>query len=111
MARAEARLRAARAFVFDEIGSLWVTAVEGDVPSITQQASLRLAALEVMHAALLAVDTALELSGASAIRSDHVLQRCFRDAHTVNQHAYFARVALQRCARVRLGMEESSFML
>jgi indole-3-acetate monooxygenase len=77
MARAEAHLRAARAFVFDEIGSLWVTAINGDVPSITEQASIRLAALEVMHAALVAVDTALELCGASAIRSDHVLQRCF----------------------------------
>jgi indole-3-acetate monooxygenase len=111
MARAEARLRAARALVFDEIGSLWATAVNGDVPSITGQANIRLAALEVMHAALLAVDTALELSGASAIRSDHVLQRCFRDAHTVEQHAYFGSAALQRCSRVRLGMEESSVML
>jgi alkylation response protein AidB-like acyl-CoA dehydrogenase len=104
-------LRAARALVFDEIGSLWATAVNGDVPSITGQANIRLAALEVMHAALLAVDTALELSGASAIRSDHVLQRCFRDAHTVEQHAYFGSAALQRCSRVRLGMEESSVML
>ena len=111
MARAEARLRAARALVFDEIGSLWATAVNGDVPSIIGQANIRLAALEVMHAALLAVDTALELSGASAIRSDHVLQRCFRDAHTVEQHAYFGSAALQRCSRVRLGMEESSVML
>ena len=111
MARAEARLRAARAFVFDEIGSLWVTAVHGDVPSITQQASLRLAALEVMHAAL--------GRGRHRARAQwcerHPVGPCAPALFPRRPHRQPTRVlrerALQRCARVRLGMEESSFML
>ena len=111
LARAEGRLQAVRAFVFDAIGSVWDTACSGDVPSVAQRARFQLAAQEAMHAAIAAVDTAFALAGASAVHTSHPLQRCFRDLHTAAQHAYFSPTALKRYAKIHLGIDEPTFML
>ena len=110
-ARAEAHLQAARAFVFDAIGTIWETAWGGDVPSIDQRARFQLAAQEAMRAAVEAVDTAYGLIGAGAVHSTHPLQRCFRDLHTANQHAYFADDALKRYARTRFGIDQATWLM
>jgi alkylation response protein AidB-like acyl-CoA dehydrogenase len=111
LARAEAGLGAARAFVLDELGSLWSTACAGDAPSVAQRARFQLATNHAMCAAVQAVDVAMTLSGAGAIRGSEPLQRCFRDVHTVNQHAYFSTAALKRYANDRFGIAQPTFML
>jgi alkylation response protein AidB-like acyl-CoA dehydrogenase len=97
--------------VHESIECIWATATEGDEPTITQRATLQLAANEAMRAALEAVDTAFGLVGASAIRSTHPLQRCFRDGHTIAQHAYFSPAALQRFATEQLDLAQPTFMM
>jgi indole-3-acetate monooxygenase len=111
LARAETRLRGARAFVFDALGSIWETACTGDTPSVEQRAMFQLAAQGAMGAALEAVDVAFAMAGASAVRSDHPLERCFRDVNTVRQHAYFSTGALQRFAKTRFGIDQPTFMM
>jgi alkylation response protein AidB-like acyl-CoA dehydrogenase len=111
LAKAEGALQAAKAFVMDTAGSLWDTAVAGDVPSVEQRSRFQLAAQQAMQAAVQAVDTAFGFIGASAISSSHPLQRCFRDLHTARQHAYFSPEALRRYARVRLHIDQPLFML
>lgn len=111
LARAEGSLHAARAFVFDAVGSVWDTACAGDRPSLEQRASLQLAAQQAMRAAVEAVDTGFNLAGAGAVRSSHPLQRCFRDLHTANQHAYFSPAAWKRYAKTRFGIAQPTFML
>ncbi len=111
LARAEARLRGARAFVFDAAGSIWETACAGDAPSVEQRATFQLAAQGAMGAALEAVDVAFGMGGASAVRSEHPLERCFRDVHTLRQHAYFSTGALQRFAKTRFGIDQPTFMM
>lgn len=110
IARAEGGLQAARSFVFDSLGILWETACRGDVPDVNQRARFLLANQEAMRAAIAAVDTAFTLSGASAIYSDHPLQRCFRDLHAGAQHIYFSPAASKRYAKTRLGIDQPTFM-
>lgn len=110
-ARAEAVLRSARAFVLDEANALWETACAGDPPSLEQRAGLQLAAQQAMHAARQAVDTIFDLTGASAVRASHPLQRCFRDLHTASQHVYFSPSALKRYANTRFGIAQPTYLM
>ncbi|OBI87437.1 acyl-CoA dehydrogenase family protein [Mycobacterium sp. 1245805.9] len=110
-AGAEAGLRSARAFVLDEAGALWDTALSGDAPSLQQRARFQLAAQQVMRAARLAVDTAFSLTGAGAVHAAHPLQRCFRDLHTVGQHVYFSPAALKRYANTRFGIAQPTHLM
>jgi alkylation response protein AidB-like acyl-CoA dehydrogenase len=111
LARAEAGLRSAHAYVIDTVGAIWDTACHGDVPAVDQRANLQLAAQQAMRAAIAAVDVAFTTAGSTAIQSDHPIQRCFRDLHTAAQHAYFSPAALKRYAKVRLGIDQPLFML
>ncbi len=110
-ARAEGGLQSARAFVFDALGAVWEAACRGDVPTVEERSRFQLAAQEAMRAAVKATDVALSLAGASAVRTTHPLQRCFRDLHTANQHAYFSPAALKRYANTRFGLPQPTFML
>ncbi|WP_445161886.1 acyl-CoA dehydrogenase family protein [Mycobacterium sp. Dal123C01] len=110
-AGAEAGLRSARAFVLDQVSALWETACAGDPPSLDQRAGFRLAALQAMRAARQVVDTTFDLTGAGAVHASHPLQRCFRDLHTLGQHAYFSPAALKRYANTRFGIEQPTYLM
>ena len=112
IAHADAGLRAARAFVIETAEDAYATAVAGEAPSIEQRSRLQLAVLNAMRAGIEAVDYAYATAGASALRSDNVLQRCFRDLHAASQHLYFSTNSWKRYTRVLLDTErEQLFML
>jgi hypothetical protein len=111
-AGADAALRAARAYAGETIDDAYGTALAGDVPTIEQRARLQVAVQNAMRPGLAAVDLAFAAGGASALRNDNVLQRCFRDLHAAAQHAYFSPGAWKRYTKVLLGTErEQLFML
>lgn len=110
-ASAEAGLRSARAFVLDQAGALWETARAGDPPSLEQRAGFRLAAQQAMRVARQVVDTTFDLTGAGAVHASHPLQRCFRDLHTVSQHAYFSPAALKGYAGNRFGIAQPAYLI
>jgi alkylation response protein AidB-like acyl-CoA dehydrogenase len=101
LGRAEARLRSARAFVFDAIGDAYKSACAGDIPDPDQQALVQLATQQAMRAGVEAVDTAFTLAGGRAVYADQPLQRCFRDIHTGRQHAIFSADRFKAFARSR----------
>jgi alkylation response protein AidB-like acyl-CoA dehydrogenase len=109
LARAEGGLQSARAFVFDALGALWDTALDGDVPKDEQRARFLLANQQAMGAAVDAVDTVFGLAGAGALRVDSPIGRCFRDIHAAAQHIYFSQLASKRYAKARLGIEQPTF--
>jgi alkylation response protein AidB-like acyl-CoA dehydrogenase len=112
IARADAALRAARSFVIQTVDDAYATALDGSAPSIEQRARLQVAVQNAMRAGLDAVDLAFAAGGASALRNDNPLQRCFRDLHAAAQHVYFSPGAWKRYAKVLLGTErEQLFML
>jgi alkylation response protein AidB-like acyl-CoA dehydrogenase len=111
LARAEAGLQAARAFVFAAIADLWDSACAGHPPSLAQRARMLLATNQAMRAAVAAVDGVFRLAGAGAVYDDQALQRCFRDIYTANQHVLFSAGRDQAFAKLRLGIEQPTFLI
>ena len=105
LARAEAALLSARSFVFDVVDHVWETCLRGDVPSAEERAQVHLATNQAMKAAVEGLDTVYRLSGASAVQHGQVMERCFRDLHTANQHIIFSDGLSKTYARLRLGLE------
>jgi indole-3-acetate monooxygenase len=111
LSRAEGTLAAARSFLFDVIGSVWDTACRGDEPSLDQRALVLLAANQAVRAGTEAVDRVFRLAGADAVFASHPLQRCFRDIHAAGQHILFSGSRDQAFARVRLGLDQPTYLI
>ena len=110
VARADAALRAARAFVFEAVREASAEAAAGPI-SIEQRARLRLAAT---HAAQTAVDVANEmflLGGGTSVRTDSALGRQLADARVATQHLMVAPATWELCGRVLLGVDVETSML
>lgn len=104
VAKAEAALRAARAFFYEATEAAWQTVLVGDRPSTEAVATLRLAAT---HAARTGADTAraaFALAGTTAIYNGHSLSRALCDSLVVAQHAFLGEGTLMSAGRVLLGL-------
>ena len=86
VARAEAGVRAARAFLLQTLTEIWdeLGQPEGKL-TMDQRIILRMASTHAIHQAREAVDAVYNAAGATAIFNSHPLQRRFRDIHTVTQ--------------------------
>jgi alkylation response protein AidB-like acyl-CoA dehydrogenase len=111
LARAEGTLASARAWLFDTIARIWATACRGDEPDLGQRALALLAANQAVRAATEAVDGVFRLAGAEAVYAHHPLQRCFRDVHVAGQHILFSARRDQAFAKVRLGIDQPTFLI
>lgn len=104
VAKAEARLRAARAFFYDSTGQAWQTILAGDPVTPEQVAMLRLAAVDAARAGDAVVQQMYGLAGTTAIYSSHPLQRYLRDAAVVRQHAFLGEGIYDGAGAVALGV-------
>jgi len=85
LALCEARLKAARAYLFDEIEDIWAEVVDTDTLSIANRMRIRLAATHGIHEAKAVAETVYDLAGVSAIRAESPFQRRYRDIRSVTQ--------------------------
>jgi alkylation response protein AidB-like acyl-CoA dehydrogenase len=111
VAEAEARLGAARAYLFGAIGE---AEAEGQRPggaSLATRARLRLAATRATSEAAAVVDVAYKGGGASAVYTKNPLQRHFRDVHVVTQHLMVNGTSDAVAGRVLLGIEADTATL
>jgi alkylation response protein AidB-like acyl-CoA dehydrogenase len=107
-ARGEARLRAARAYLYEALDeAVAACAASQDAPeaAIPARARLRLAACHAATEAAAVTSIAYELGGGAAIYTTHPLQRQFRDANVVTHHIMVSSTALATAGRVLLGVE------
>ena len=111
IARAEASLRAARAFLHEAVGEAWEEAVATRVVSVEKRGALRLAATHAASTGAAAAETAYRLGGASAIYDESPLQRRFRDAHVVTQHMLVAPATWELTGRLLLGQPTDTTQL
>jgi indole-3-acetate monooxygenase len=86
LARAEACVRSARAFLHETVDEAWQSVVAGDPPGNEQRAWLRLAGVDGVQRAIAAVDLMFNAAAASAIFESSPLERCFRDVHVIPAH-------------------------
>ncbi|GAC1549726.1 MAG: acyl-CoA dehydrogenase family protein [Polyangiales bacterium] len=102
--QAEAKTRAARAFLREALEEVELAAAAGEV-SLQSRATLRIAAAHAARECAAAVDLAYHAGGATSIYAKHPLQRHFRDVHVATQHVMVADVSAILAGRVRLGVE------
>lgn len=111
LAKAEAALRSARAFLFDEIGKAWTLACAGDPVSRESRAGLRLAATHAVRTGADVVRAMYDLAGGTAVYETSPLQRRFRDAHVATQHIMTGPATLEMTGRVLMGLPGDDAML
>ncbi len=104
VAQAEARIRAARAFVLSELRDIWQAVVATQALSIADRMRIRLATTFAIHEAKAAADAAYELAGATAIFVGNDFERRFRDLHTVTQQLQGRKAHLQSVGAFLLGL-------
>ena len=82
VAKAAARLHAARAFLDEVLREMWQSSVATGGFSLEQRARLRLAITGAMDEARHVVDFAYHAAGTTAIFNGSAFERRFRDMHT-----------------------------
>lgn len=105
MAKAEARLRSARAFVSEAISGVWAHVEAGGDVRLEDRATLRMAANQAMVSSAAVVDEMYSLGGGTSIYRTSPLQRRFRDVHTATQHMLVGPSVWQSAGRVLLGQQ------
>lgn len=111
IARAEAHVRSARAWLIDTIETAWQSASHSGKISIGERRDIRLATTHATHAAAKAVDLMYNLGGGTSVYRKSPLQRQFRDVHVATQHMMVAEPTLELAGRLFLDMPTNTAML
>jgi alkylation response protein AidB-like acyl-CoA dehydrogenase len=111
LARADAGLRAGRAFLHEAIGAAWDEAATTGAVSTEQRAAVRMASTHAASSAAAAVDAAYDLGGGSSIYETSPLQRRFRDVHAATQHMLVAPGTWELTGRLLLGLPTDTAQL
>ena len=104
LARAEAKVSAARAFVQEAVGAAWTSVVSGEADR-GLIARARLANVHAVHESVGAIDLLYHAAGTNAIHKRTGLERRFRDIHVAVQHGAGLDWNYDVAAREMLGME------
>jgi alkylation response protein AidB-like acyl-CoA dehydrogenase len=104
IARAEADVRAAAAFLFDAVGRASEEARSGAI-STASRVGLRLAASHATQASAMSVRRMYETGGGTSVYATSRLQRHFRDVHVATQHLMVAPSSWELAGRVLLGLD------
>ena len=110
-AKASASLRAARAYLIDEIEQTWQEAVETGTQTTERRAALRLACSHMTRTAADVTRTMYEYAGGTALFESSDLQRRLRDAHAITQHIVTAPATFELMGRVMLGLPTNDGMI
>ena len=111
IARADAKLCAARAFLLSELASAWETAESGAVPvSLEARIGIRSAAVHAATVSAEVADTAFTIAGGTAVYDTSLLGRSLRDAHVVTQHIQTAPKLNETIGKLLLGLDVDTSM-
>lgn len=102
--RAEALLRAGRAYLYETVRLLPYTPTWSAALSDDLRAAIRLAGAHAAQCATEAVDLMFNAAGTSGIYTSSRLQRCFRDIHVANQHITVAGSNIEMVGQYLLGL-------
>lgn len=110
VARAEASLRAARAYFYEAIEAAHAAAVSGE-PTTEHRLHVRLATTYATKTCARVVDAMYELAGGSALYTSSPLQRIFRDVHAATQHMMVGATTFELTGRLLLGLDSDVSVL
>ena len=102
--QSEARLRSARAYLYDTLRELDALRSR-DAETLTEMiADCRLAGAQAAQSCVEAVDSMFESGGGSAIYETSRLERCFRDVHVVTHHHMVSPPNIEMVGQYLLGL-------
>lgn len=104
VARSEARLGAARAYLHERIAAAWDLALTGASVDGTARSGLRLAATNAAETSVEVVESMFRAGGGSSIYRTSPLEQRFRDVNTAAQHMMVAQPTWEVVGRVMLGL-------
>jgi alkylation response protein AidB-like acyl-CoA dehydrogenase len=105
LGRAEAKLRSARAFLYETMAECWRRALAGEGPDGELRMATLLSATHAAQTSAEVVDSMFAVGGSSSVFDDQPLQRCMRDALVIRQHGFVAANRYETCAQMLLGLE------
>ncbi len=108
LARAEALVRSARSYWYENLERIWEAAVESRPVSLEERTAMRLASLTAAENSVAAVDLLYRLGGTSSIYQSSPIERCWRDVHTAAQHLQVQDGRWETAGRVLFGMDPAS---
>jgi alkylation response protein AidB-like acyl-CoA dehydrogenase len=104
LGRAEANWRAARAYVYETLDELWQHQLSGEFVTQEHAIDTQLASSFAIESARQVTETVHEIAGSTGFRTG-TLERLFRDAHTMSQHAFTSQARYESAAKAMLGLE------
>jgi indole-3-acetate monooxygenase len=102
---AEARLRAARAYLESTAARVWQSVVASGEATVPDRVDIRMAITFTMHEAKTVADTAWDVAGATAIFTTGPFERRLRDLRTLTQQLQARKAHLQDAGAYLLGLE------
>jgi alkylation response protein AidB-like acyl-CoA dehydrogenase len=105
VARAEAKVASARAWLRETVADVWDTILAGDPPGPQQRIRVRLAITHGISAAVGVADVLQQVAGAAAVPEDHPLQRRFQDLRTAAAHVQAAPAIFELTGGLLLGAD------
>jgi indole-3-acetate monooxygenase len=105
VAISEARLRSARAYMLNEATECWDDVLSKGELTEESNMRLRLASTHCIHEAKSVADIVYDAVGATAIFKGHLLERHFRDIHTLTQQYQGRKTHFQAVGASLLGLD------
>ncbi len=110
VARAEAKLSSARAYLLDTLQTIWSEADETTPIDVPSRVRLRLATTLAIEASIAVAESAYRGAGADAIFAGSAFERQFRDMHTLSQQTQARAAHFEAIGAVMLGNEPEVFL-
>ncbi|HJR16153.1 MAG TPA: acyl-CoA dehydrogenase family protein, partial [Gemmatimonadales bacterium] len=111
LAKAEARLRAARLLYYDTFREVWDRTLAGEQSTLEQKADLLLAGAYAATTAAQVTDMMHRLAGTTGIYAKNPLERHFRDAQTLRHHGFVSENRFEAVGQVYLGLPPEFAMM
>jgi alkylation response protein AidB-like acyl-CoA dehydrogenase len=106
--QAEGLLQAARAYFYNSIDDVWRLGAERKPFGVGERAAARLASVTAVKLAAQAVDLVHDAAGMNAVQTTGVIQRCWRDIHTITQHVILNTARYEVVGRILFGLPPGS---
>jgi alkylation response protein AidB-like acyl-CoA dehydrogenase len=104
VARAEAQLQSARAYLLASMDAAWAAAQQAAPLSVDHRRDLRLAATHAVHSAAEVVGRVYTLAGGGAVFAASPLQRALRNVQVATQHMMVNDATYELTGRLLLGV-------
>jgi len=110
IAKAEAKLGAARAYLLEVLASIYATAGSTGAIDVPDRARVRLACANAIHAAIEVADYTYKAAGVDGIFPGSPFERRFRDIHTLSQQIQSRTAHYEAVGQVLLGQPPEVFL-